>query len=153
MRRHPILGYSKMHRGIDFAAPTGTPIMAAGSGVIRFAGRKGGYGKYISIRHNSEYDTAYAHMSRFAKGMKTGRRVKQGEVIGYIGTTGRSTGPHLHYEVLANNKQINPMNLKLPSGTKLAGKDLARFRAIRRAIEDRLDRMPSSTLIAQAPAR
>src|SRR3546814_6980257 len=122
-----------MTRSIDVGAPTGAPIMAAGSGVIRVAGRKCGYGKYISIRHNSEYDTAYAHMSRFAKGMKTGRRVKQGEVIGYIGTTGRSTGPHLHYEVLANNKQINPMNLKLPSGTTLAGKDLARFRAIRRA--------------------
>lgn len=152
MRRHPILGYSKMHRGIDFAAPTGTPIMAAGSGVLQFVGRKGGYGKYISIRHNAEYATAYAHMSRFAAGMSVGKRVKQGDVIGYIGTTGRSTGPHLHYEVMVNNQQINPMSIKLPSGTKLTGKELARFRAIRRAIEERLDRMPSSTLIAQAPS-
>lgn len=141
-----------MHRGIDFAAPTGTPIMAAGSGVLQFVGRKGGYGKYISIRHNAEYATAYAHMSRFAAGMSVGKRVKQGDVIGYIGTTGRSTGPHLHYEVMVNNQQINPMSIKLPSGTKLTGKELARFRAIRRAIEERLDRMPSSTLIAQAPS-
>jgi len=152
MRRHPILGYSKMHRGIDFAAPTGTPIMAAGSGTVRFAGRRGGYGKYVSIRHNAEYDTAYAHMSRIAPDVAAGRRVKQGDIIGYVGTTGRSTGPHLHYEILVNNQQINPMNVKMPSGNKLAGKDLARFRAIRRAIEERLDRMPSSTLIAQVPS-
>jgi murein DD-endopeptidase MepM/ murein hydrolase activator NlpD len=152
MRRHPILGYSKMHRGIDFAAPTGTPIMAAGNGTVRFAGRRGGYGKYVSIRHNAEYDTAYAHMSRIAPDVTPGKRVKQGDIIGYVGTTGRSTGPHLHYEVMVNNQQINPMSIKLPSGTKLAGKDLARFRAVRRAIEERLDRMPSSTLIAQAPA-
>src|SRR5690606_33220038 len=152
MRRHPILGYSKMHRGIDFAAPTGTPIMAAGSGVLQFVGRKGGYGKYISIRHNAEYTTAYAHMSRFAPGMSVGKRVKQGDIIGHIGTTGRSTGPHLHYEVMANNHKINPMSIHLPTETKVTGTKIARFRAIRRAIEERLDRMPSSTLIAQAPS-
>ena len=153
MRRHPILGYSKMHRGVDFAVPSGTPIVAAGNGTIEFVGRKGGSGKYIQLRHNGQYSTAYAHMQDFANGMTRGRRVKQGEVIGYVGSTGRSTGPHLHYEVLEGGDQINPMNLKLPSGTQLAGKDLMRFRIAKKRIEERLDRMPTSTLIAQAPGR
>jgi len=104
-RKHPILGYTKMHKGIDFAAPTGTPIFAAGNGTIAKIGRNGGYGNYILIRHNDSYDTAYAHMNGFAKGLKQGSRVKQGDVIGYVGTTGRSTGPHLHYEILKNNTQ------------------------------------------------
>jgi murein DD-endopeptidase MepM/ murein hydrolase activator NlpD len=127
MRRHPILGYSLMHKGIDFAAPKGTPIFAAGSGRVVAAGRNGGYGNYIRLRHSGEYSTAYAHLSRFAKGIRPGQRVRQGQVIGYIGTTGRSTGPHLHYEVLRNDKQTNPLDVKQPPNTQLAGADLERF--------------------------
>jgi murein DD-endopeptidase MepM/ murein hydrolase activator NlpD len=128
MRVNPILGYSMMHRGVDFAAPTGTPIYAAGNGQVVQAGRKGSYGNYIRIRHNGEYSTAYAHMSRFAKGMSPGRRVVQGQVIGYIGTTGRSTGPHLHFEVLKDDSQINPLKVKQFALGQLTGKDLGRFR-------------------------
>jgi murein DD-endopeptidase MepM/ murein hydrolase activator NlpD len=127
MRRHPVLGYSLMHKGIDFAAPKGTPIYAAGAGRVVTAGRTGGYGNYIRIRHTGEYSTAYAHMSRFAKGIRSGERVRQGQVIGYVGTTGRSTGPHLHYEVLRSDRQINPLDVKQPPNTQLAGADLERF--------------------------
>lgn len=128
MRRHPILGYSKMHRGIDFAAGTGTPIYAAGDGKVAYAGRRGGYGNYVQLKHNSTYSTAYAHMSRFARGIRSGKWVKQGTIIGYVGTTGRSTGPHLHYEIMKYGKQINPKNVKFSSGPKLAGNDLTRFK-------------------------
>ena len=128
MRRHPILGYNRMHQGVDFAAPTGTPIYAAGNGRVEVAGRNGGYGKYIRLRHTGEYSTAYAHLSRFAKGVQAGRRVRQGQVIGYVGTTGRSTGPHLHYEVLRNGAQINPLQIRQPPDQQLAGADLERFR-------------------------
>lgn len=128
-RKHPILGYTKMHKGIDFAAPRGTPIFAAGNGTIAKIGRNGGYGNYIMIRHNDSYDTAYAHMKGFAKGLKQGSRVKQGDVIGYVGTTGRSTGPHLHYEILKNNVQVNPIKVKMPSGKKLKGEELDTFLA------------------------
>ena len=127
MRKHPILGYNKMHRGIDFAAPTGTPVYAGGNGVIEFAGRNGSYGKYIRIRHNNEYKTAYAHLNGFNKGISKGVRVNQGQVIGFVGSTGRSTGPHLHYEIIYQNEQINPLKLKLPSGKILKGKELERF--------------------------
>ncbi len=127
MRRHPILGYNKMHRGVDFAAPRGTPVVAAGDGVIERIGRNGSYGKYIRIRHNSTYKTAYAHLNGYARGMKPGKRVRQGQTIGYVGSTGRSTGPHLHYEVLRRNKQVNPRKLKLPTGQKLKGAELALF--------------------------
>lgn len=127
MRKHPISGYNKMHKGVDFAAPTGTPIYAGGNGVIEFAGKNGGYGNYIRIRHNNEYKTAYAHLSRFKKGISKGVRVNQGEVIGYVGNTGNSTGPHLHYEILFQNKQINPLKLNLPSGKILEGEELERF--------------------------
>ncbi|MCC9620060.1 M23 family metallopeptidase [Thalassospira sp. MA62] len=126
-RKHPILGYTKMHKGIDFAAPRGTPIFAAGNGTISRIGRNGGYGNYIRIRHNDSYDTAYAHMKGFAKGLTQGSRVKQGDVIGYVGTTGRSTGPHLHYEILKNNAQVNPISVKMPSGKKLEGDELKTF--------------------------
>jgi murein DD-endopeptidase MepM/ murein hydrolase activator NlpD len=129
MRRHPVLGYSKMHKGVDFAAPTGTPIMAAGNGVVRKARWFGSYGKYVRIAHGNSYDTAYAHLSRLAPGLREGARVRQGQVIGYVGTTGRSTGPHLHYEVMARSSQINPMDVRLPTGTTLAGADLAVFKA------------------------
>ncbi len=127
MRRHPILGYSRMHRGTDFAAPTGTPIYAAGSGTIESLGRNGGYGRYIRIRHNGSLKTAYAHMSRYARGLGRGSRVQQGQIIGYVGTSGRSTGPHLHYEVHVDGRQVNPMTLDLPSGRTLEGAELAAF--------------------------
>ena len=142
-RKHPILGYTKMHRGTDFAAPSGTPVYAAGNGVVEKAGRNGGYGQYIRIRHNGTYKTAYAHLSGYARGITSGARVKQGEVIGYVGTTGRSTGPHLHYEVLLENKQINPKKLNLPSGRTLTGKELARFNAARDALENRYATLPA----------
>jgi len=127
MRKHPISGFNKMHKGIDFAAPKGTPVYAGGNGVIEKAGVNGGYGKYIRIRHNNEYKTAYAHLSDFKKGINKGVRVNQGEIIGYVGSTGKSTGPHLHYEIIYQNKQINPLTLKLPSGKILKGKELERF--------------------------
>ena len=128
-RRHPVLGYTKMHRGVDFAAPRGNPIYAAGSGRVETAGRNGAYGNYVRIRHNARYATAYAHMKRIAT--RRGRRVRQGQVIGYVGTTGRSTGPHLHYEILLGGRRTNPLTVKMPSGRKLKGAELARFQDIR----------------------
>ena len=127
MRKHPISGFNKMHKGVDFAAPTGTPVYAGGNGIIEMVGVNGGYGKYIRIRHNNEYKTAYAHLSSYRKGISKGIRVNQGEVIGYVGSTGRSTGPHLHYEIIYQNKQVNPLKLKLPSGKILTGGELVRF--------------------------
>lgn len=135
MRRHPIQGYSKMHKGIDFAASTGTPIYAAGDGVVELAGRRGGYGNYVRIRHNSQLKTAYAHMSRFAKGVTTGSRVRQGDIIGYVGTTGASTGPHLHYEVMLSGVQVNPRGVNLPIGEVLEGEQLKIFQANVRDID------------------
>jgi murein DD-endopeptidase MepM/ murein hydrolase activator NlpD len=123
MRKHPIDGFNKMHKGTDFAAPMGTPIMASGSGTIKKAGWCGGGGNCVVIRHNSTYETIYAHMSKFAKGVKKGMRVKQGQTIGYVGSTGKSTGPHLHYEVIVNGKKINSQTLKLPSGKILKGNE------------------------------
>ncbi len=128
MRHHPVLGYSKMHKGTDFAAPTGTPIYAAGDGVITYAGRKGAYGNFVMVKHNGTYSTAYAHASSIAKGIRNGAKVKQGQVIAYVGTTGRSTGPHLHYEVRKNGTQVNPKSMKLPTGRVLAGADLENFK-------------------------
>ena len=123
MRKHPIDGFNKMHRGTDFAAPMGTPIMASGDGVVKKAGWCGGGGNCVKIKHNSTYQTIYAHMSKFARGIKTGVRVKQGQTIGYVGSTGKSTGPHLHYEVIVNGKKVNSQKLKLPSGKVLKGKE------------------------------
>ncbi|WND01389.1 M23 family metallopeptidase [Temperatibacter marinus] len=128
-RKHPILGYYKTHKGIDFGARRGTPIKASGDGIIDRANRYGSYGNYIKIKHKNGYSTAYAHLHRFAKGLKKGKRVKQGDVIGYVGTTGRSTGPHLHYEVLKNNRHVNPARLKFPARTKLSKKDMDKFHA------------------------
>ena len=130
MRRHPVLGYGKMHKGVDFAAPTGTPIYAAGDGVIQKAGRFSSYGNYVRIRHRGDLDTAYGHMSKIASGIKNGTRVRQGQIIGYVGTTGRSTGPHLHYEVLVANKQVNPRGVNLPIGQALAGADMKKFKSM-----------------------
>ncbi len=127
MRKHPIDGFNKMHRGTDFAAPMGTPIMASGDGVVKKAGWCGGGGNCVKIKHNSTYQTIYAHMSKFARGIKTGVRVKQGQTIGYVGSTGKSTGPHLHYEVIVNGKKINSQKLKLPSGKILKGKERKNF--------------------------
>ena len=127
MRKHPIDGFNKMHRGTDFAAPMGTPIMASGDGVIVRARWCGGGGNCVKIKHNSTYSTVYAHMQKFASGIKVGRRVKQGQVIGYVGSTGKSTGPHLHYEVIENGKKINSQTLKLPSGKILKGKNRKLF--------------------------
>ena len=128
MRKHPISGFNKMHKGVDFAAPTGTPIYAGGNGIVEYVGRNGGYGKYIRISHNNGYKTAYAHLSNYKKGISKGVRVNQGEVIGYVGSTGNSTGPHLHYEIIYQNKHINPLKLKLPSGKILEGRELGKFR-------------------------
>ncbi len=127
MRKHPIDGFNKMHRGTDFAAPLGTPIMASGDGVIKKAGWCGGGGNCVKIRHNSTYQTVYAHMSKFARGIKSGVRVKQGQTIGYVGSTGKSTGPHLHYEVIVNGKKVNSQKLKLPSGKILKGQERKLF--------------------------
>ena len=135
MRRHPILGYSKMHKGVDFAAPTGTPILAAGSGTIVYMGVKGGYGNYVQIKHNVDYSTAYGHASRFNKKFKSGNKVTQGDVIAYVGTTGRSTGPHLHFELIYKGNQVNPSKVKATSGLKLVGKDLVKFELIKKDID------------------
>ena len=126
-RKHPILGYTKMHTGTDFAAPMGTPIMASGDGKVTKAGWCGGGGNCVKIKHNSTYQTVYAHMSKFGKGIKKGARVKQGQIIGYVGSTGMSTGPHLHYEVIENGKKINSQKLKLPSGKILKGDERRNF--------------------------
>ncbi len=141
MRKHPILGYNKMHRGTDFAAPSGTPIMASGSGTITRARWCGGGGNCVKIKHNSTYETIYAHMKSFAKGIKEGRKVKQGQIIGYVGSTGISTGPHLHYEVVVNGKKVNSQKLKLPSGKILKGNSRKEFELERIKIDLKLSEL------------
>ncbi len=141
MRKHPILGYNKMHRGTDFAAPSGTPIMASGSGTVTRARWCGGGGNCVKIKHNSTYETIYAHMKGFAKGIKEGRKVKQGQIIGYVGSTGMSTGPHLHYEVIVNGKKVNSQRLKLPSGKILKGDEREKFELERIKIDLRLSEL------------
>jgi murein DD-endopeptidase MepM/ murein hydrolase activator NlpD len=138
MRKHPILGYNKMHRGTDFAAPSGTPIMASGSGTVTRARWCGGGGNCVKIKHNSTYETIYAHMKAFAKGIKEGKKVRQGQIIGYVGSTGMSTGPHLHYEVIVNGKKVNSQRLKLPSGKILKGQERNNFEIERIKIDLRL---------------
>ena len=141
MRKHPILGYNKMHRGTDFAAPSGTPIMASGSGTVTRARWCGGGGNCVKIKHNSTYETIYAHMKAFAKGIKEGRKVKQGQIIGYVGSTGLSTGPHLHYEVHVNGKKVNSQKLKLPSGKILKGEERKQFELERIKIDLKLSEL------------
>ena len=141
MRKHPILGYNKMHRGTDFAAPTGTPIMASGSGKITRARWCGGGGNCVKIRHNSTYETVYAHMKNFAKGIREGKKVRQGQIIGYVGSTGLSTGPHLHYEVIVNGKKVNSQKLKLPSGKILKGNAREEFELKRIKIDLKLSKL------------
>ncbi|HKR87944.1 MAG TPA: M23 family metallopeptidase, partial [Phenylobacterium sp.] len=129
LRRHPILGYTRAHQGIDFGAGAGTPILAAGDGVVAEAGRKGGYGNWLRIHHDGTWDTGYGHISRFAPGVRPGVRVRQGQVVAYVGATGLATGPHLHYEIFRRGERVNPLSAKVPQGTVLAGRELKRFRA------------------------
>ncbi len=145
-RRHPVLGYTRMHRGVDFAAARGTPIFAAGDGRIEYRGRNGAYGRYIRIRHNARYQTAYGHMHRFARGLTKGARVKQGQIIGYVGSSGLSTGPHLHFEVLAGGRQTNPLTLRMPSGKKLKGRKLADFEKLRARTDRQIAELGGSTV-------
>ena len=151
-RKHPILGYTRLHAGVDFAAPRGTPIYAAGDGTVTVAGTNGGYGKYIKIRHNGTYSTAYAHLNGYARGVRKGKRVRQGQVIGYVGSTGRSTGPHLHYEIHRNGKQINPLGLKLPSGEKLKGQTLEAFLSLRDTVDRQFALLSDPRQVADTPA-
>ena len=147
-RVHPILGFTRLHAGVDFAAPRGTPIYAAGDGRIVALGRKGNYGNYIRIRHNGTYQTAYGHLNGYVRGLKRGSRVRQGQVIGYVGSTGRSTGPHLHYEIHRNGRPINPPGLKLPSREKLTGRELARFQAHRAELDRQYHALAGPTHLA-----
>ena len=144
MRRHPILGYTRLHRGLDFAAPRGTPIYAAGSGTIVALGRNGDYGKYIRIRHRNGYETAYAHMNGYARRLKKGARVKQGQIIGYVGATGLATGPHLHYEVLRHNKPVNPRDLDVPPESALDAAGLEKLRNAQTAIGTRINALATN---------
>lgn len=153
MRHHPILGYTKMHRGIDFAAPSGTPIMAAGDGVIKSAGYNSSYGNLVVLHHNGTYETAYAHMSHIARGIRPGQRVHQGQVIGYVGATGRATGPHLHYEVRINGAATNPISVKMQPGQQLAGKELGAFRTVADAVDHQLLVLHGQTAVAAVSAR
>ena len=144
MRRHPILGYTRLHRGLDFAAPRGTPIYAAGSGTIVALGRNGDYGKYIRIRHRNGYETAYAHMNGYARRLKKGAGVKQGQIIGYVGATGLATGPHLHYEVLRHNKPVNPRDLDVPPESALDAAGLEKLRNAQTAIGARINALATN---------
>ena len=146
-RRHPILGYTRMHRGVDFAARSGTPIFAAGDGRISYAGRKGTYGIYVRIRHNTRYQTAYAHMRSIRRGIRRGVHVRQGQVIGYVGSTGRSTGPHLHYEILENGRQVNPLSISMTPQVRLKGEDLTAFQVYRGSLERRLARIGATGFV------
>jgi len=149
-RRHPILGYTRMHRGVDFGAARGTPIYAAGDGTVEIIGTQRGYGRYIRLRHSNRLSTAYAHMSRFAK-LAKGARVRQGEVIGYVGATGQATGPHLHYEVLVSGAQVNPLSVDLPTGNTLEGRDRAEFRRRIEEIDRRFTRLTEQVPVAANP--
>jgi murein DD-endopeptidase MepM/ murein hydrolase activator NlpD len=149
-RHHPILGYTRMHKGIDFAVPAGTPVMAAGDGTVAFAGNSGEYGNLVVVKHGNNYATAYAHLSRFAPGLTPGARVHQGEVVAYSGMTGLATGPHLHYEIRLNNAQVNPLTVKVASGRKLEGEELHAFLAERDHIETLEASLPVERKLAQA---
>lgn len=153
MRMHPVLGYSKMHKGLDFAAPKGTPIFAAGDGVVEYSGVFSSYGNYLKIKHNGTWSSAYGHISRFAPNMGKGRKVRQGQIVAYVGATGRATGPHLHYELIKNGKQVNPSGVQFAGGNKLEGQSLAAFRTqIKKVHSDvaRLATPPEPSKVAQA---
>jgi len=149
-RKHPILGFNRMHKGVDFAAPKGTPVFAAGNGVVRSAGRYSNYGNYIEIRHDPEFHTAYGHLSRFAAGVRAGTRVSQGQVIGYVGATGMATGPHLHYEVIRNSKKVNPLSVNLPTGRKLQGKEFDEFLVAKAKVDSMVAGLPVEPKIASS---
>jgi murein DD-endopeptidase MepM/ murein hydrolase activator NlpD len=148
MRFHPVLGYSRMHKGIDFGVPVGTPVMAAGAGTVQLEGRAGGYGNFIKVNHGNGYATGYGHLSRFAPGVHVGSRVRQGQVIAYSGNTGITTGPHLHYEIFVGGKQTNPLKVKVAMGRKLMGSDLHRFLDQRIHTDDVLASMPLEKKLA-----
>jgi len=150
VRIHPLLGYSKMHTGVDFGASYGTPIRAAGDGDIDQAGRESGYGNTIVISHSDHLQTLYGHMSRFAAGIREGGHVNQGQVIGYVGSTGRSTGPHLHFEVRVDDRPVNPMTVRSAGGRQLAGKDLVAFRSTKEKVVAMMQNAPSANEVAQA---
>jgi len=145
-RKHPILGYSKLHKGIDFAAPSGTPILAAGSGTITYMAVHGGYGNFVRIKHNQDYETQYGHASKFNKKFHVGSKIKQGEVVAFVGSTGRSTGPHLHFEILYKGDAINPAKVKAVSGIKLAGKELLKFNATKSEIDGYRKKIPNEIM-------
>ncbi|HLC08099.1 MAG TPA: peptidoglycan DD-metalloendopeptidase family protein [Methyloceanibacter sp.] len=149
-RRHPLLRYTRQHTGVDWAAPAGTPILAGGDGSVEMVGREGGYGNYIRLRHSNGFETAYGHLSQYASGLKPGARVKQGQVIGYVGSTGMSTGPHLHYEILVNNKFVNPMTIQVPRGLQLTGKELGEFQREKKRIEALMQLDPVTSRVADA---
>jgi murein DD-endopeptidase MepM/ murein hydrolase activator NlpD len=148
-RRHPILGYSKMHTGVDWAAPYGTPIFASGNGTIEKAGWEGGYGKYVRVKHSNGYETAYGHMSAFARGIEPGKRIRQGQVIGFVGSTGLSTGAHVHYEIVVNGRFVDPMRIRLPRGRVLEGPILASFEKERDRVESMMQRKGPAARLAQ----
>jgi murein DD-endopeptidase MepM/ murein hydrolase activator NlpD len=150
-RRHPILGYSRMHKGLDFAASSGTPIMASGDGVIESASYRSDYGNVVRLRHSGNYSTLYAHMRRFAQGMRPGVRVKQGQVIGYVGSTGLSTGPHLHYEVLHHGRNLNPGSIKSQPNRILQGPELERFMTAKAELETRFAALKKPAVFAEIP--
>ena len=149
-RRHPILGYTKMHTGVDWATPYGTPIFASGNGVVEKVGWEGGYGKYVRLKHNNGYETAYGHMSAFAKGMEPGKRVRQGQVIGFVGSTGMSTGAHVHYEILVNGRFVDPMRVKLPRGRSLEGTMMASFEKERDRLDVQMNNRGSAARVSEA---
>jgi murein DD-endopeptidase MepM/ murein hydrolase activator NlpD len=151
MRYHPVLGYTRMHKGIDFAVPVGTPVMASGNGTVLVAGRSNGYGNYMKIDMGNGMGFAYGHLSRFAPGIHPGSHVRQGEVVAYSGNTGLSTGPHLHYEILVHNVQVNPLTVKVAQGTKLAGTDLHEFLLDRLHIDAMLASTPLELKVADNP--
>jgi len=148
-RRHPIMGISKMHTGVDWAAPYGTPIFASGNGTVETAGWEGGYGKYVRLKHSNGYETAYGHMSAFARGIEPGKRVRQGQVIGFVGSTGLSTGAHVHYEIVVNRRFVDPMRIRLPRGRVLEGPILASFEKERDRVESMMQRKGPGARLAQ----
>jgi murein DD-endopeptidase MepM/ murein hydrolase activator NlpD len=150
IRRHPILGYTKMHTGVDWSAPTGTPIYAAGNGTIEKEGWESGYGKFILIRHANGYETAYGHMTAYARGIEEGKRVRQGQVIGFVGSTGLSTGSHVHFEIRINGRFVDPMRIKLPRGRELQGPILAGFEKERERLDVLMTRKPGRVASAAA---
>jgi len=150
LRRHPVLGYTRAHQGIDFGAGAGTPILAAGDGVVTEAGRKGGYGNWLRIRHDGTWDTGYGHISHYARGIRPGVRVRQGQVVAYVGATGLATGPHLHYEIFRRGERVNPLSAKAPQGAALAGRELKRFKAEKTEIDNLLASQARPVSLAEA---